>query len=51
MTKNEKSPDLVEQPLMSSATTAPGFEKDTKKTKLAKKPKIGETIVGEGRIR
>jgi hypothetical protein len=47
MPKNEKAPDLVEQPLMSTGTTEAGFEKDTKKSKLVSKPKIGETIVGE----
>lgn len=55
MSKNKKAPDLVEQPLMSTGTTEAGFEKDTKKSKLASKPKIGETIVGDdgitGRIR
>jgi hypothetical protein len=55
MPNNEKSDDLVEQPLMSKGTTEAGFEKDTKKSKLASKPKIGETIIGDdgitGRIR
>jgi hypothetical protein len=55
MSKSEKSPDLVEQPLMSTGTTEAGFEKDTKKSKLASRPKIGETILGDdgitGRIR
>jgi hypothetical protein len=40
---------------MSTGTTEAGFEKDTRKSKLASKPKIGETIVGDdgitGRIR
>ena len=52
---NEKSDYFVEQPLMSKNTTDTGFEKDTKKSKLASKPKIGETIMGDdgitGRIR
>jgi hypothetical protein len=55
MPKNEKAPDLVEQPFMSTGTTEAGFEMDTKKSKLASKPKIGKTIVGDdgitGRIR
>jgi hypothetical protein len=55
MQKNEDSADLVEQPLMSTGNTEAGFDKDTKKRKLASKPKIGETIIGDdgitGRIR
>jgi hypothetical protein len=55
MQKNEKALDPLDQPLMSTGTTEPGFKKDTKKSKLASKPKIGETIVGDdgitGRIR
>lgn len=55
MTSNEKSKDPLDQPLMSTGTDEPGFKKDTKNAKLASKPKIGETIVGdngiEGRIR
>lgn len=47
MPKNEKIPDLVEQPLMSTGTTQAGFEKDTKKSKVVSKPKIGEIIVGD----
>jgi len=45
--KNEKAPDLVEQPLMSTGTTAAGFERDTEKSKRADNPKIGDTLVGE----
>ena len=52
---NEKSDYFVEQPFMSTDTKETGFEKDTKKSKLASKPKIGETIIGDdgitGRIR
>ena len=52
---NEKSGYFVDQSLMSADTTETGFEKDTKKSKLASKPKIGETIMGDdgitGRIR
>lgn len=52
---NTKSVYFVEQPLMSIDTTETGFEKDTKKSKIASKPKIGETIMGDdgitGRIR
>jgi hypothetical protein len=55
MPNNEKSADLVEQPFLSKNTIETGFEKDTKKSKLASKPKIGETIIGDdgitGRIR
>ena len=52
---NEKSDYFVEQPFMSTDTKETGFEKDPKKSKLASKPKIGETIIGDegitGRIR
>ncbi|MDQ0246649.1 hypothetical protein J2S09_004253 [Bacillus fengqiuensis] len=37
----------VEQPLMSTGTTEPGFDWDAGRTKLTAKPKIGETLVGE----
>ncbi|WP_404328169.1 hypothetical protein [Mesobacillus maritimus] len=53
--KDQSTSGTVEQPLMSTATTEAGFEKNTKKEKLAAKPKIGETIIGDdgitGRIR
>lgn len=47
MRKNEQAPELLEQPLMSTGTTQPGFKKETKKTKQTTIPKIGDTIVGE----
>ena len=50
MVNIDKNPDLVEQPLMSTGTTEPGFERNTKNAKLASKPKIGETIIGEDGI-
>lgn len=48
MAKDEKAPYFVEQPFAVSAE--PGFEKQTKNSKLASKPKIGETIVGDDGI-
>ena len=55
MEDNPKTKDPLDQPLMSTGTTEPGFKIDTKNAKLASKPKIGETIVGDdginGRIR
>jgi hypothetical protein len=55
MDKSEKSADLVEPSLMSTVTNDSRYEKDTKNKKLAAKPKVGETIVGDdgitGRIR
>lgn len=55
MAKNEKSPDLVEPGLMSDVTNDPRYKKDTKNQKLAGKPKVGETLLGDdgitGRIR
>jgi hypothetical protein len=45
-----KTEDPLDQPLMSTGTTEPGFKKDTKNAKLADKPKIGETIVGDDGI-
>jgi hypothetical protein len=45
--KNENAPELLKQPLMSTGTTEAGFERNTKKSKSASKPKIGETIVGD----
>lgn len=57
-TPNE-NPEGVEQPLMSTGTTEPGFnwEKDgyQPKDRPAAQPKIGETLLGDdgitGRIR
>ena len=55
MTKTEKDSDLVEPPLIPTGSIEPRYEKDTKNTKLASKPKVGETIIGDhgisGRIR
>ena len=55
MPKNEKAPDSVEQSFMSTGSTEDEIEKDTRKSKLASKPKVGETILGDdgitGRIR
>lgn len=46
MPNNEKVPDHVEQPLMSTGTTQPGFEKGREESNLVSPPKIGEVIVG-----
>lgn len=55
MANNEKVTDVVEQPSMAKSSTDLGVEKQTKNAKLASKPKIGETIIGDdgitGRIR
>ena len=50
MAKSKKTSDLIEQPLMSTGTTEPGFDRETKKDKLESKPKIGETIIGDDGI-
>lgn len=47
MTKHDKDQELVQQPLMSTGTTEPGFERETNKSKQLTKPKIGEAIVGD----
>ncbi|MED1467548.1 hypothetical protein [Bacillus salipaludis] len=47
MANNDKVQDLIQQPLMSTGTMEPGFERDSNKSKQETKPKIGETIVGE----
>ncbi|WHY89206.1 hypothetical protein QNK12_15965 [Neobacillus cucumis] len=47
MANNDKVPDLIQQPLMSTGTTEPGFDRNTNKFKQETKPKIGETIVGD----
>ncbi|WP_243357428.1 hypothetical protein [Bacillus litorisediminis] len=39
--------DLVRQPLMSTATNAPGYEKEPAQSKPANVPKIGDTIIGD----
>ncbi|MBM7691422.1 hypothetical protein JOC77_000827 [Peribacillus deserti] len=39
----------VEQPLMTTAGTDPGFDWDTDGNKLGAKPKIGGTAAGEKR--
>ncbi|QOR68744.1 hypothetical protein IM538_11825 [Cytobacillus suaedae] len=46
MPNNNKTPDLVEQPLMSTGSTQPGFEKGREESNLVSPPKIGEVIVG-----
>ncbi|WP_078412523.1 hypothetical protein [Priestia abyssalis] len=46
-TANTSDTTGVEQPLMSTGTTEPGFDWGTNRTELAAKPKIGETLVGE----
>ncbi|WP_227936412.1 hypothetical protein [Alkalihalobacillus deserti] len=55
MLKNEKAPDPVEQSFMSTGSTVDEIEKDARKSKLASKPKVSETILGDdgitGRIR
>jgi hypothetical protein len=50
MPKNEKAPDLVEQPFVSTGTTEAEFEMDTKESKPANKPKVGNTSVGDDGI-
>lgn len=47
MSKNEKSEELMTQPLMSTGITEPGFAKEANKDKPTIKPKIGDTVVGD----
>jgi hypothetical protein len=47
MGNEEKSRDVVEQPLMSTGTTEPGFEMDAGASQASMPPKIGDTVVGE----
>ena len=47
MPNQEKASDLVEQPLMSTGTTEPGFEKDREESNLVRPPKIGDVVVGD----
>lgn len=47
MFDNENAHDFVQQPLMSTGTTEPGFSIKTEKSKQEVKPKIGETIIGD----
>lgn len=49
-TVNTSDTTGIEQPLMSTGTTEPGFDWDTGRTKLTAKPKIGEILVGEDEI-
>lgn len=49
-TENTSGTNGVEQPLMTTGTTEPGFDWNTGGDKLAAKPKIGETLVGENSI-
>jgi hypothetical protein len=55
MVNQKNASDPMDQPLMSTGSSVPGFKADTKNSKLASRPKIGEKIVGdngiEGRIR
>ncbi len=55
MTENGKVPDSVEQSFMTTGSTVNDIEKDTRKSKLAGKPKVGGNILGDdgitGRIR
>ena len=55
MTENQKSYDFVDEPLISTGSTEAKLKDETKQSKLASKPKIGETIIGddgiEGKIR
>ncbi len=46
MPGNDKTPDLVEQPLMSTGTTQPGFEKGREESNQVSPTKIGEVFVG-----
>ncbi|MFC3885858.1 hypothetical protein ACFOU2_21230 [Bacillus songklensis] len=46
-TENTSGTNGVEQPLMTTGTTEPGFDWDTGGDKSAAKPKIGETLMGE----
>lgn len=47
MVNHDKDEDVVQQPLMSTGTTEPGFERDPNKSKQLTKPKIGEAFVGD----
>lgn len=47
MPDNDNETELVEQPLMSTGTTEPGFEKGREESHLVSPPKIGEVVVGE----
>ncbi|MGJ7922538.1 hypothetical protein [Neobacillus sp. LXY-4] len=55
MQKNGNSYDFVGEPLISTGDTEAENKIETKDSKLASKPKIGETIIGDngikGRIR
>ncbi|WP_394236475.1 hypothetical protein [Niallia oryzisoli] len=55
MPNDEKVTDVVDQPSMAKSRTDLGIEKETKNAKLASKPRVGETIIGNdgitGRIR
>jgi len=51
MENNKEALDVVDQPSMAKSSTDLGMEKETKNAKLASKPKIGETIVGDDGIK
>ncbi|MEY2193621.1 hypothetical protein AB7942_12915 [Neobacillus sp. BF23-41] len=40
-------PSGIEQPLMTTGTTEPGFDWNSDEGKQPKKPMIGNTVVGE----
>jgi hypothetical protein len=55
MTENDKVPDSAKQSFMTTGSAVNEIEKDTRKSKLAGKPKVGGNIIGDdgitGRIR
>jgi hypothetical protein len=44
---DQQENELVEQPLMSTGTTEPGFDWKTNSGDVKAKPKIGETVIGQ----
>ncbi|WP_156431165.1 hypothetical protein [Bacillus sp. FJAT-29814] len=46
MPNDGKKQDVVEQPLMSTGTTEPGFKVDPEKSEPVNQPKIGDTVIG-----
>lgn len=47
MFTDENTHDFVQQPLMSTGTTEPGFSINNEKPKQEVKPRIGEKIIGD----
>jgi hypothetical protein len=45
--KSGNETNVVEQPLMSTGTTEPGFDKGRDESNLVTPPKIGQIVVGE----